>query len=219
MSFQVDCYWSFRSPYSYLVTPRLRALAEERGVDVRVRIVRPLAIRDGSFFANVNPLWLPYLARDVLRLAEFHGMKMGFPRPDPVVQKPENGRMVTDPNQPYIHRLSRLGLLASERGHGLAFIDEVSQIIWDGTTENWHEGDHLARASERAGLDLAELDAVARDDAAQIDARIEENERAHEAAGHWGVPTMTYEGEPFFGQDRFDVLVWRLEQRGLPAAG
>jgi 2-hydroxychromene-2-carboxylate isomerase len=35
------------------------------------------------------------------------------------------------------------------------------------------------------------------------------------AAGHWGVPTMVFEGEPFFGQDRFDMLVWRMQQRGL----
>jgi len=29
------------------------------------------------------------------------------------------------------------------------------------------------------------------------------------------VPTMVFEGEPFFGQDRLDLLVWRLEQHGL----
>jgi hypothetical protein len=26
---------------------------------------------------------------------------------------------------------------------------------------------------------------------------------------------MVFKGEPFFGQDRFDVLVWRMQQRGL----
>jgi 2-hydroxychromene-2-carboxylate isomerase len=26
---------------------------------------------------------------------------------------------------------------------------------------------------------------------------------------------MVFEGEPFFGQDRFDQLVWRLRQAGL----
>ena len=26
---------------------------------------------------------------------------------------------------------------------------------------------------------------------------------------------MTFEGEPFFGQDRIDVLLWRLKQNGL----
>jgi 2-hydroxychromene-2-carboxylate isomerase len=26
---------------------------------------------------------------------------------------------------------------------------------------------------------------------------------------------MVLDGEPFFGQDRFDQLKWRLEQRGM----
>ena len=28
-----------------------------------------------------------------------------------------------------------------------------------------------------------------------------------------------FEGEPFFGQDRFDVLKWRMEQKGLARRG
>ena len=35
---------------------------------------------------------------------------------------------------------------------------------------------------------------------------IEANQASLEAAGHWGVPTMVFQGEPFFGQDRIDTL-------------
>ncbi|MBT7884928.1 MAG: 2-hydroxychromene-2-carboxylate isomerase, partial [Gammaproteobacteria bacterium] len=38
---------------------------------------------------------------------------------------------------------------------------------------------------------------------------------AHEQAGHWGVPTCVYQGAPFFGQDRLDVLLWTLQKEGL----
>jgi 2-hydroxychromene-2-carboxylate isomerase len=31
------------------------------------------------------------------------------------------------------------------------------------------------------------------------------------------VPMMVFGGEPFFGQDRIDQLVWRLKQAGLHA--
>ena len=48
-------------------------------------------------------------------------------------------------------------------------------------------------------------------------AAIEANQDAQRAAGHYGVPLMALEGEPFFGQDRFDQLVWRLKQKGLQA--
>jgi len=29
------------------------------------------------------------------------------------------------------------------------------------------------------------------------------------------VPTCAFRGEPFFGQDRLDVLLWRLQKNGL----
>ena len=37
----------------------------------------------------------------------------------------------------------------------------------------------------------------------------------YEDAGHWGVPTLVFEGEPFFGQDRIAMAKWRMEQKGL----
>ena len=50
---------------------------------------------------------------------------------------------------------------------------------------------------------------------ASHDAEIEANQAALAAAGHWGVPTFVFGGEPFFGEDRIDTLRWRLGQRGL----
>jgi 2-hydroxychromene-2-carboxylate isomerase len=41
------------------------------------------------------------------------------------------------------------------------------------------------------------------------------NEKAHAASGHWGVPTFVFENEPFFGQDRIDLLIWRMASKGL----
>ncbi len=96
----------------------------------------------------------------------------------------------------------------------MQFADAVSRLIWGGTV-NWHEGDHLAVATRRAGLDLKQMDAVAVADVERIEAAIARNQDAHAAAGHWGVPTIAFRGEPFFGQDRLDVLLWRLKQNGL----
>jgi 2-hydroxychromene-2-carboxylate isomerase len=33
------------------------------------------------------------------------------------------------------------------------------------------------------------------------------------------VPTFVFEGEPFFGQDRIDLLIWRMEGKGLTRRG
>jgi 2-hydroxychromene-2-carboxylate isomerase len=50
---------------------------------------------------------------------------------------------------------------------------------------------------------------------ARLESVIEGNQVDHDRAGHWGVPTCAFRGEPFFGQDRLDVLLWRLKKEGL----
>ncbi len=212
----IDVFWSFRSPWSYLATPRLLDWSQRYDLDVVFRPVYPIAIRTPEFFDRVNPLWFSYFMIDVHRVAQMLELPFQWPRPDPVVQEFRDGRRVTGSEQPYIHRLTRLGAVAAELGHGMQFADTVSRMIWGGT-ENWHEGNHLADATHRAGLDLARLDEIAVSDVDRIEANIEANQVAHESAGHWGVPTMAFRGEPFFGQDRLDVLLWRLKQNGLAA--
>ena len=212
MTLTADLFWSFRSPYSYLATRRYRALTVEHDLAINLRPVYPLAIREPSFFERNHPNWLRYTFTDMFRVAQFHGIPFGPPRPDPIVQNVIT-REISD-EQPYIFRLTRLGQAAARRGQSLAFCDEVSQLIWGGA-ENWHEGDHLMGAATRAGLDLAELDAEAERDAEALDAEIAANQSALEAAGHWGVPTLVFDGEPFFGQDRIDMAVWRMQQKGL----
>lgn len=216
MTLSVDVFWSFRSPYSYLATPQLIALQAAYDLEIVVRPVLPIAVRIEGFFKRVNPMWPPYLARDIYRLGQMQGTPIRWPRPDPIVMDIASGEVPAD--QPYIYRLTRMGQAAAEAGKGLAYISEVGSLIWSGSTENWHEGDHLAKAAERAGLDPAALEAVARDEADRLDAAIEANQKALESAGHWGVPTMVFDGEPFFGQDRLDVLLWRMKQRGLAPA-
>lgn len=208
----VDIYWSFRSPYSYLATARLRAMSDHYSVPFTIKPVYPIAVRIPGFFKTVNPLWPPYLIKDCFRISQYLGVPFGPPKPDPIVMDFATGEV--DSNQPYIHRLTRIGVLASKTDKSMAFFDEVSKLIWSGEVE-WPEGDHLANAVARAGLDLAELDAQAEAEVDTIEAEITQNEADQKAAGHWGVPLMVYNEEPFFGQDRLDLLAWRLDQAGL----
>ena len=212
MTLAADIFWSFRSPYSYLATPRYRALAEQYDLTLNLRPVYPLAIRQPDFFQRSHPNWLRYTFLDVVRVAQFLEIPFGPPRPDPIVQDLATRRIADE--QPHIYRLTRLGQAASRRGKGLAFADEVSQLIWGGQ-EGWNEGDHLACAAGRAGLAFAELDADVEAESGALDAEIAANQDALEAAGHWGVPTLVFDGEPFFGQDRIDLAVWRMQQKGL----
>lgn len=212
MNLQADLFWSFRSPYSYLATRRYRALTERYDLNIALRPVYPLAIRQSEFFERSHPNWLRYVLMDVRRLAENLDIPLMAPRPDPIVQDMATGQISAE--QPYIYHLTRIGQAAARGGKSLAFCDEVSRLIWGGV-EGWNEGDHLAGAAERAGLDLSELEAEASSDADALDAEIAGNQAALEAVGHWGVPTLVFAGEPFFGQDRIELALWRMKLSGL----
>jgi 2-hydroxychromene-2-carboxylate isomerase len=212
---QIDVFWSFRSPWSYLATRRLRSWQEDYQLQVNFRPVYPIAVRTPEFFHKVDPLWFPYFMTDVFRVAEFLELPFTWPNPDPVNQFVDaDGLRQTASDQPHIQRLTRLGVLAAELGRGIEFADEISSLIWGGTS-NWHEGEHLAQATDKAGLNLAEMDARLDPEGDRLESVIEQNQQAHATAGHWGVPTCAYKGEPFFGQDRLDVLLWRLKKEGL----
>jgi len=213
MTLSYDLYWSFRSPYSYMIMHRLTALEAEYDVKGRIRPVYPLAVRTPEFFETRDPLWFSYFQMDIHREAAFLGLPFRWPRPDPVYMDIATRSYPKD--QPHIHRLTQMGVAAAERGRGLEFLDEVSKVIWSGTVDQWHEGDHLAQAAARAGLDPAELFAAVDAETARLDAVVEENQVAQRQAGHYGVPMIAYNGEAFFGQDRFDQFKWRLEQQGL----
>ncbi len=212
MTLSVDVFWSFRSPYSYLATPRLLEIRDQYDLNLNFRPVRPLAVRDAGFFERVHPNWPFYVVRDCFRLAQMAGLPFAPPRPDPIVQNLATREIAAE--QPYITRLTRLGQAAVEQGDGLMFADKVARLIWGGTAD-WHEGDHLANAAAASGLDWAALDRAEREEGERLDTVIAASETAQAASGHWGVPLMVFDGEPFFGQDRIDVLLWRLGQHGL----
>lgn len=213
MPFSFDLFWSFRSPYCYLALDRILAIERDYGVEVLLRPIYPIAVRKPDFFKNTNPLYRPYHTLDSKRVAESLGLPFRRPIPDPIQMNMETSEI--DAEQPYIFRLTRLGQAAVMEGKGLAFLDQVSRIIWDGTVDGWDQGTHLARAMTRAGLDPRKLEQDVAAEPEKFDAALAVNQDAHQAAGHWGVPLMVFEGEPFYGQDRLDLLLWRMRQKGL----
>lgn len=215
MSLEAQLYWSFRSPYSYLGTRHYRQIAEDYDLEIEVRVVWPLAIRNPDFFKHMNPLWIPYILRDCQRVAEHRGLPFSLPSPDPIRQDMTTRELATD--QPLIHWLTRLGAEAARRGKGLEFLDEVSMMIWGDGVQGWDKGGHMADAAARAGLVLEDMETSIAGNETALDETISTNQEALEAAGHWGVPCLVFDGEPFHGQDRIDLALWRMKQKGLTA--
>jgi 2-hydroxychromene-2-carboxylate isomerase len=213
MTLSVDLFYSYRSPYSYLALPRTMQLVADHDLTVNLRPVYPLAVRVPGFFKRTNPKFLSYVALDSTRVAKHENIPYSFPRPDPIVQ--DRTTLEVAAHQPYIHRLTRLGAAAQIEGRSLPFTYAITKPICDGSVAGWHEGDHLMKAAAEAGFDLAAMDAAIAADPDRYEKVIAGNEQDHANSGHWGVPTFVFENEPFFGQDRIDLLIWRMESKGL----
>ncbi len=212
MTLETELFWSFRSPYSYLATQRYADIADRYDLHIKLRPVYPLAIRKPNFFEQNHPNWLGYTMRDMMRVAQFHNIEFSIPSPDPIVQNMTTREIASE--QPYIFRLTRLGQIAARRGQSLNFCNNVSKLIWGGV-KDWDKGDHLRNAAADVGLDFDAMHSEATDDAEKLDAEIAENQVSLEASGHWGVPTLVIKNEPFFGQDRIEMALWRMKQLGL----
>ena len=212
--FTIDVFWSFRSPYCYFTLDRLLEMERQFDLFINVRPIYPMAVRAPKFFKDVNPKYRRYHTADCLRVAEYLGMPFRRAVPDPIVQNLETGEIADA--QPYITTVTRLCAAAQIRKASLPFVDKVMRVIWDGKTDNWHEGSHILDAMNAAGLNGHALFADTEADPERLEAVIAENQTLHDQSDHWGVPLITFRGETFYGQDRIDILLWRMMQAGLP---
>lgn len=64
LAYPVDLHRSFRSPDSYLATPRLDETNRRCDVEVALRPVCPGTVRDGAFLRQVDPLRVPSLMKE-----------------------------------------------------------------------------------------------------------------------------------------------------------
>lgn len=208
-----DIFWSMRSSYCYLSLDRTMDIRRRWNADANLRVVYPIAVRNPDFFSTVSSHYRSYHTLDSQRVSEFHGIPYRRPVPDPILQNMDTNEIA--PEQPHARRLTRLAAAAQEQGKALEFQDQVMRLLWDGKTDNWNKGTHLADAIARAGLDADILMQAVDATPEHFDALIERNQEAQARAGHGGVPLFTFDGEPFFGQDRIEMLVWRMKQKGL----
>lgn len=223
---KADVFWSMRSPYSYLAMQRLLWLQSNYNVDLTIRFLMPIAVRTskggegqaGGMFGVVYKV--PDLMYDTVRQGKFLGVPFVYAVPDPVWQNlypPHEGdyQYVHPPEkQPYIRWITRLGCYAALQGKSVEYISEVSYLIWSGEVDHWP-----AYVKERfnriEGLNYDKAIEFIKKNPEKVDAVWLENSNLMAHAGHGGVPLMVFQNEPFFGGDRFDQFLWRLQQSGL----
>ena len=206
---RVEVFYSLQSDYCYFLLDRLVGLAR-RGNEVNIRPVLGRVLRVPVRYQDRDELEQRYFQLDTERIAAYLGLPYAYPDPSPIQFKPGSLWLPED-EQPLNEYLYRLYVGAVQNGRGLKFLDKVGRMLWDGSTPGWDKGDHLAHAMVAAGLELNDVLRGTSWETAKI--MLDANAQAMISAGHWGVPLMVYRDEPFYGQDRFDQLVWRMHRQ------
>ncbi len=211
---KIDLYFSYRSPYSYLILPRMLKLKEEYDIEINFKVVYPIAIRMPEWFEGKNMFtYFFFKMIDMRRQAK----KLGVPfttklKPDPIRQNIMTGKISS--HQPYIFDICHLGQMAQMKGVGMEFAFEVSSLIFGGV-ENWNTDENLSEAAKKVGLDLNQLKESVRVHEEEIIGQIKQNQVDQLNAGHHGVPLTVIGEKYFFGQDQFDKIMETLLELGL----
>lgn len=210
---QIDFYFSYRSPYSYLILPRVIDLKTNHNLNINFKLVYPLAIRKPEFFKGKNFLtFFSHKMIDMRMVANRLDMPFFTPKPDPIKQSYLTGK-ISD-QQPYIFNLCHLGQQAHLEGVGIELAFELSSLIF-GTKSGWNEEHNMAQACSKVGLNLADLKIKVKQNEEELIQQILENQEDQKLAGHHGVPLLVYNNQTFFGQDRFDDFKKLLVEDGL----
>ena len=210
---KADFFFSYRSPYSYLILPRMLKLKEEYDIDIQFKLVYPLAIRQPEFFKGKNIFsFFLNTAFDIKSKAKKLNMPFYSPNPDPIQQSYITGKINKD--QPYIFDICHLGMVAEFHNRGIEFAHEVSHLIF-GTKSGWNDESNLRQAAANVGLDFNKMQQEVSEREDEIVNAITTNQNLQQQAGHHGVPLMVYKDTTFFGQDRFDDFKDLLLQEGM----
>ena len=192
MTTAIDFYFDFSSPYGFLASEKIKALAarHSRSVDWHPILLGVVFKETGAAPLTDVPLKGKYSRRDMARSAKFHGVE-GFriPTTFPIAtQAPARIVLWLKQKDP---------LLAVTTVHALYrafFVDDI----------NIGEPDRAAAVAGRCGVDQAAARAAIVD--LEIKAVLKrENEQAI-VRGVFGSPFVIVDGEPFWGLDRFDQV-------------
>ena len=209
MASEIKFFGSLSSAYCYFALDRLERMARDLDLRIWLRPVLPGVIRRPDSYAGRSAMELAYFERDVVRTADFLGLAYGAPEPSPV-DWVEGAGWVAAPEQRRLFRLYNMLIEAHSLSRGYEFYAALMRLIWSGETPEWDADGPLGACLEACGLPQGLLRAEPALTAA-AERHFATNCEAMYACGHWGVPLFSWQGEPFYGQDRLDQLRWRIE--------
>jgi 2-hydroxychromene-2-carboxylate isomerase len=192
-SVQLEMWFSFRSPYSYLAFEQIEAMLAPFGVPLVLRPVAPMVAR-GLPVPQVKRM---YIVHDAKREADRLGIPFGE---------------ICDPLGVGVDNCLAIMAWASERGAGLAFAKSAMRGIWAEARDVASYVD-LRHVVERAGLPWDEAKQVVGNPAAVKQATANAADLA--VFGLWGVPSFKVGDLTTWGQDRLPMIAERLRRHAV----
>jgi 2-hydroxychromene-2-carboxylate isomerase len=192
MAAPVDFYFDFSSPYGYLASQKIEALAAKhgRGVDWHPILLGAVFRQTGTAPLTEIPLKGDYSRRDFARSARFHGLpEFAMPSRFPIPSQAP-ARIVLWQKARDAAAATRL-IKAFFRAY---FVEDVDISAPDAAAAVAAKEGVDAGAARAAIDDPAVKEALKR----EVDAAI--------ARGVFGSPFVFVDGEPFWGLDRFDQV-------------
>ena len=197
MEWVIEYFYALASPWSYLGNDQLREISERYDVTID-----PIIIDYDRMFETVGTVPLPnrpplrkaYRLVELKRWSELRGIPLN---PEPRFYRGE----IEEPDE----RQAALMVTAAKHGglNSLQFAHAISRALW--TEERYpFTSEALSEIATAEGFDGPALRAAA---ATPEIARLytEQTDRAI-ARGAFGMPFYIFADEPFWGQDRLDLL-------------
>jgi 2-hydroxychromene-2-carboxylate isomerase len=195
MSAEIEFFFDFISPYSYLAYQALTRLSAEHGRAIRHR---PVTLIELMAQVGNRPTTIECAAKgayamvDLARWATREGVAFA---PSPYWQTID------------FALLGRGALAAIEGGRGHDYVAAVSTAVY-GRPRDLGQRSELLGVLAHAGFDGAEL--LARADSAGKVAELAANTAEAAERGVFGSPTTFVDGQMFFGNDRMDFVAEAL---------
>ena len=201
----IDYYDSMSSPWTYLGHLRFEALCRRFGLTINHKpmdLLKVWSVSGGLPLRQRAKQRQAYRHQELRRWREFLGIPCNLePAHHPVADR----------------RACCLVIAAMRQGLDWGRLSyALLRAVW---VEDRDIADHatLATIADENGMDGKALLAATEEDA--VKAEYQANTDQAIANGIFGAPTYVFEGELFWGQDRLQMLEWRLTQKlGPPKA-
>ena len=187
----IDFYFDFSSPYGYLASTRINAIAAhyQRRVNWRPILLGPMFKAAGTAPLVGVPLKGPYSVRDFARTARF--LRVPYKQPDPFPTGTQNAARafywINDRDVLMAHRFAAACYdTYFGRGIDITPAEKVADIA-------------VSLGEDRAATLAAMSDPANKE-------RLKSEVDAALAKGVFGSPFIIVDGEPFWGHDRLDQV-------------